>query len=117
MIRRPPRSTLFPYTTLFRSVSLDAPTAAARVLGDLRPRVADLCTRFPGQAGALRAALTRLERDAPPQPAPPSFLHGDFGTADLLWRPGRLRLPGFGPCTPGGPALGLGYLLTQPRRA
>src|SRR2546426_2795993 len=24
MIRRPPRSTLFPYTTLFRSVSLDA---------------------------------------------------------------------------------------------
>src|SRR2546422_3547803 len=25
MIRRPPRSTLFPYTTLFRSVLLDAP--------------------------------------------------------------------------------------------
>src|SRR3712207_9271351 len=24
MIRRPPRSTLFPYTTLFRSLSLDA---------------------------------------------------------------------------------------------
>src|SRR2546430_10902064 len=26
MIRRPPRSTLFPYTTLFRSVSVDRPT-------------------------------------------------------------------------------------------
>src|SRR5256886_14195606 len=118
MIRRPPRSTLFPYTTLFRSevevprvlaydaprrlllltheagesvvsaiahqrgpvvpaigralaalhgtpVSLDANTAPARVLGDLRPRVADLCARFPGQAGVLRDALTRLERDAP----------------------------------------------------
>src|SRR2546422_5473020 len=25
MIRRPPRSTLFPYTTLFRSVQLDQP--------------------------------------------------------------------------------------------
>src|SRR5438874_9903188 len=27
MIRRPPRSTLFPYTTLFRSLGDDAPTA------------------------------------------------------------------------------------------
>src|SRR3712207_8140426 len=32
MIRRPPRSTLFPYTTLFRSEAL----ALARDLGDLR---------------------------------------------------------------------------------
>src|SRR2546429_2733720 len=29
MIRRPPRSTLFPYTTLFRSVPLDAVRLAA----------------------------------------------------------------------------------------
>src|SRR3712207_8153026 len=28
MIRRPPRSTLFPYTTLFRSVGEDAPSVA-----------------------------------------------------------------------------------------
>src|SRR3712207_7883128 len=27
MIRRPPRSTLFPYTTLFRSLSYDRPSA------------------------------------------------------------------------------------------
>src|SRR3712207_8875403 len=27
MIRRPPRSTLFPYTTLFRSSPLDGPTS------------------------------------------------------------------------------------------
>src|SRR2546430_6118962 len=27
MIRRPPRSTLFPYTTLFRSIALDIPSA------------------------------------------------------------------------------------------
>src|SRR2546422_7745732 len=50
MIRRPPRSTLFPYTTLFRSV---VPRShIAELLGDrLRPwlrrptrRVLDLCT-------------------------------------------------------------------------
>src|SRR5256885_3358265 len=31
MIRRPPRSTLFPYTTLFRSVERQRPAAAFRV--------------------------------------------------------------------------------------
>src|SRR2546430_13109358 len=30
MIRRPPRSTLFPYTTLFRSASLGVPTGTKR---------------------------------------------------------------------------------------
>src|SRR2546429_5223565 len=37
MIRRPPRSTLFPYTTLFRSTSeMDLPLGVVRVLlGDL----------------------------------------------------------------------------------
>src|SRR2546430_10971054 len=32
MIRRPPRSTLFPYTTLFRSVSLDEAQVDHRLL-------------------------------------------------------------------------------------
>src|SRR5258708_21401503 len=31
MIRRPPRSTLFPYTTLFRSRAIVAPVSAARM--------------------------------------------------------------------------------------
>src|SRR3712207_9004110 len=35
MIRRPPRSTLFPYTTLFRSALLTQPL----VLGDVGPRI------------------------------------------------------------------------------
>src|SRR5687767_15735534 len=43
MIRRPPRSTLFPYTTLFRSVSgrqerVDDPNATAAVRIDLAAR-------------------------------------------------------------------------------
>src|SRR2546427_1877032 len=38
MIRRPPRSTLFPYTTLFRSVGADlrAEFVEARIAGDHR---------------------------------------------------------------------------------
>src|SRR5437588_2336940 len=31
MIRRPPRSTLFPYTTLFRSVSIDAQDTTSQI--------------------------------------------------------------------------------------
>src|SRR3712207_7919805 len=61
MIRRPPRSTLFPYTTLFRS---------------LRPRVPDAaphgqpCSRPPAQGGAelrpsARRGGARRERAAP----------------------------------------------------
>src|SRR3989454_10846392 len=36
MIRRPPRSTLFPYTTLFRSLELDVPA----IKDSLRHRIA-----------------------------------------------------------------------------
>src|SRR2546422_3135310 len=41
MIRRPPRSTLFPYTTLFRSLALSEAEARAfggRLLGNVRLR-------------------------------------------------------------------------------
>src|SRR5256885_16111554 len=47
MIRRPPRSTLFPYTTLFRSVSnhggrqLDSVPSTARALPDVADAVGD----------------------------------------------------------------------------
>jgi len=60
--------------------------------------------------------LTRLEQEVPPASAAPSFLHGDFGTANLLWRPGRLVVLDFDRCTRGDPAADLGYLLTQLRR-
>src|SRR5258707_11593655 len=42
MIRRPPRSTLFPYTTLFRSVEglvlEENPAIAVELAGELHPR-------------------------------------------------------------------------------
>src|SRR2546422_6030253 len=44
MIRRPPRSTLFPYTTLFRSRASTAWRAAARA-SDQRPSVAATSAR------------------------------------------------------------------------
>src|SRR5256885_6790595 len=37
MIRRPPRSTLFPYTTLFRSVRVAADLSIGAVLRPLKP--------------------------------------------------------------------------------
>src|SRR5256885_5532233 len=47
MIRRPPRSTLFPYTTLFRSHQLGAGLAAALVgdVGELHAGVAVVADR------------------------------------------------------------------------
>src|SRR3712207_7988224 len=50
MIRRPPRSTLFPYTTLFRSARLR-----------VRRRVED---RRPLALGSLRRRRARARRDA-----------------------------------------------------
>src|SRR3712207_8934273 len=39
MIRRPPRSTLFPYTTLFRSISVAAAAELMRRAGAVAPRI------------------------------------------------------------------------------
>src|SRR5256885_13051981 len=57
MIRRPPRSTLFPYTTLFRSPS---PAAANR---------APLRLARPLRRGRGPARLRRPRRDLPPRAA------------------------------------------------
>src|SRR2546426_911972 len=51
MIRRPPRSTLFPYTTLFRSVEAMAGIRAGSVVGLLAP---------PARTAAASADLLRL---------------------------------------------------------
>src|SRR2546430_13656294 len=57
MIRRPPRSTLFPYTTLFRSV--DDPEVAIRRDGDVGRTVVET-----GLAGSLlvNRRLLRIDR-------------------------------------------------------
>src|SRR5258708_18682969 len=59
MIRRPPRSTLFPYTTLFRSIKHAAAGANAE-LGDLPAAVASAI-----QEAALKVAAGRYDDQFP----------------------------------------------------
>src|SRR2546426_7855876 len=57
MIRRPPRSTLFPYTTLFRSHRLDADAGF-----DLLPDDPSIVRALEPDAGPVDAGLWRLDR-------------------------------------------------------
>src|SRR5258706_5946685 len=61
MIRRPPRSTLFPYTTLFRS--------------PVRPRSAPPRTPAAGLGDSVRAGDERLEARGGPVPGARSEEH------------------------------------------
>src|SRR2546430_5173467 len=107
MIRRPPRSTLFPYTTLFRSRGGRIQPGGTSVLR-CRPRL----SRLVGQPGGrLRAPLpvhvqlaARVPRDGwlPPQP----IVRGiDDAARKLTWRATLARSPcdgGGGWCSGGG---------------
>src|SRR2546430_13719570 len=69
MIRRPPRSTLFPYTTLFRSLSDEEVTALARVSAGRLDRAARLLDPAAAQRreallGVARAVYLEPEFDA-----------------------------------------------------
>src|SRR2546427_10345493 len=65
MIRRPPRSTLFPYTTLFRSLDLDAAAEAALLLNLWHSLPTSVVRRFRRSAfvdtdpGLLQIWMTR----------------------------------------------------------
>src|SRR2546422_9245696 len=60
MIRRPPRSTLFPYTTLFRSVAL-RPATPAEEVSILTNDISDLNTSGVLNQGQAQTLLARLE--------------------------------------------------------
>src|SRR3712207_7405809 len=60
MIRRPPRSTLFPYTTLFRSVhEEELPLVVTDVLPEPERPLDDLLRRPDGQRRHLHEVLER----------------------------------------------------------
>src|SRR2546427_4565447 len=61
MIRRPPRSTLFPYTTLFRSPVTGRWTRRQRVAAEVRRRTSTQrqCIRLLTSAATKRAKLAR----------------------------------------------------------
>src|SRR3712207_7463425 len=71
MIRRPPRSTLFPYTTLFRSDRVDGPVVVLeederRVRTPLRDLAEDMTdARVGSTPEELAAALTAWVLDRP----------------------------------------------------
>src|SRR3712207_2772516 len=68
MIRRPPRSTLFPYTTLFRSsTSTSGTTAGRRSSCTRRWRGADMAGELNGRRVAILAAdgVERVELEQP----------------------------------------------------
>src|SRR2546430_13282611 len=65
MIRRPPRSTLFPYTTLFRSVFWAAGVQAERLTSHL------------GTVKLDRAGRVEIERDLSIPGFPDAFVIGD----------------------------------------
>src|SRR2546429_6463141 len=60
MIRRPPRSTLFPYTTLFRSAQAmqEARRCSVRPWGSTLP-----VSRIPSPSGSSRLRLAEFEED------------------------------------------------------
>src|SRR2546430_5941778 len=58
MIRRPPRSTLFPYTTLFRSLTFDA--GALPRAGPAPKQTAEQLQQLEGSLGAGDRKSTRL---------------------------------------------------------
>src|SRR2546425_6963971 len=72
MIRRPPRSTLFPYTTLFRSLAFGwfGFNAGSTLAGsDLRIGVIATNTMLAGAAGGITAILYVGRRYGKPEPS------------------------------------------------
>src|SRR2546422_4524526 len=61
MIRRPPRSTLFPYTTLFRSRPALARAGAAVPAGEASSRAEPWLLRFEGRRRVAATSLGRSE--------------------------------------------------------
>src|SRR3712207_6987915 len=72
MIRRPPRSTLFPYTTLFRSQPLQHLMREERVVG--LPQVDAVQVRQLGVVHAARSAAYALESEEADRAVPGDHL-------------------------------------------
>src|SRR3712207_8669781 len=70
MMRRPPRSTLFPYTTLFRSLHLDCGSTTLQEDDMLKTSITT------GLAIAVVALGSALAQDRPPSGASPSSTAG-----------------------------------------
>src|ERR1051326_5798416 len=77
MIRRPPRSTLFPYTTLFRSQGVLVNQSAARAVDDVHALLHQLRARRTDRKS------TRLNSSHIPLSRMPSFFFNDTATTEI----------------------------------
>src|SRR2546430_14853597 len=84
MIRRPPRSTLFPYTTLFRSVGIKVGLEVSNIVREIRGAASNTLTY---QVGTRNAATTLRLRDGETQVLAGLISDDDRRTADRV--PGR----------------------------
>src|SRR2546430_8260909 len=71
MIRRPPRSTLFPYTTLFRSSAVDPPTIVSASIGkpeqrfttpSIRAEVVSVVMTHPCAITCIQVPVSEIDR-------------------------------------------------------
>src|SRR2546428_3117976 len=76
MIRRPPRSTLFPYTTLFRSLVLRPPARVARLADWVEQLVAE-------SSGKQGRGMVPVVDDPLPEGRPDSEIVSDFSSDPL----------------------------------
>src|SRR2546426_4954426 len=87
MIRRPPRSTLFPYTTLFRSKP-DAPDNASQRAAAIEAACAILLKLYPAQSGMLstrlNASLAALASTEKAESIAAGVARGETGADALL---------------------------------
>ena len=92
MIRRPPRSTLFPYTTLFRSLELQVADLVRRreeVAEDLATEVVDLVLAYEEGEKALELLQMQLETQQLQQAVMESSYRtgqGDTGAMLAVWQ-------------------------------
>src|SRR3712207_8175453 len=88
MIRRPPRSTLFPYTTLFRSVGEEQPHVHPRLrpLGQRAPHVAVGDEVRRGEVDAFPRARQRGPVEQPQRVRPLGRRRSEEHTSELQSR-------------------------------
>src|SRR2546422_8398069 len=78
MIRRPPRSTLFPYTTLFRSVGQPGRRADREGSGVKTAAIGGTGRQRAAPAQVREPALWSLVGNTPLIPLPPVFLKAEW---------------------------------------
>src|SRR3989442_6752150 len=88
MIRRPPRSTLFPYTTLFRSPSPDIPGCIDPAIRDFQSAAIDR-NAVVHEGGMQVEIFDRRTQPLEPEPEPRDFrLSVQLHSPPVVERPG-----------------------------